>query len=198
MTFLGHFANQATTPKEPRNGGKKGSNPFVPVTPLVLIWSRRPCLCGKLIPNNTCLFETDGWFSWGIIDVFFSSLYLCVCAVCLQPAVPIWWSDLGSIMSAAGVLLKVVALAPTAPWVIRNHLQQAYPKHTTAAKGVARSKRSLRGFYWFPHLRASLLLLITDQGTASCTSPRATGAQLEQLVQWQGCLPCGRGVMLFV
>lgn len=71
----------------------------------------------------------DGWFSWRVIDVFFFSLYLClyVCAECLQPAVPIWWSDLGSIMSAAGFLLRVVALAPTALWVIRNHLQQAYP-----------------------------------------------------------------------
>lgn len=63
--------------------------------------------------------------------------------------------------------------------------------NTTAVKGVARSKRSLRGFYWFPHLRASLLLLITDQGTASCTSPWATGAQLEQLVQWQAACIMG-------
>lgn len=187
MTFLGHIGNQATTHivKEPRNRGKKGSNPFVPVTPLVLIWSLRPGLCGKLISSNTCLLETDGWFSWGVIDVFFFSLYLCVCAVYLQPAVPIWWSDLGSIMSSAGVLFWVVALAPTALWVIRNPLQQAYPKHTTAVKGVARSKLSLRGFYWFTHLSASLLLLITDQGTASRTKPWATGAQLEPSAQWQ-------------
>ena len=72
----------------------------------MLIWSRRSCLCGKLISSNTALFEMDGWFSWRVIDVFFFSLYLClcVCAECLQPAVPIWWSDLGSIMSAAGFL----------------------------------------------------------------------------------------------
>lgn len=87
-------------------------------------------------------------------------------------------------MWPAGVLFRVVALAPPALWVIRNHLQQAYPKHTTAAKGVALSKRSLHGFYWFSHLRASLLLLITDQGTASRTRPWATGAQLEKLAQW--------------
>lgn len=82
MTFLGHIGNQATTPivREPRHGGKKGSNPFVPVTPLVLIWSKCPCLCGKLFSCNTCLFETDGWISWRLIDVFLVYACVCVCA----------------------------------------------------------------------------------------------------------------------
>lgn len=124
--------------------------------------------------------------------MYFSLVCICVCcAVYSQPAVPIWWSYLGSIMSPAGVLLRVVTLAPTALWVIRNHLQQAYPKRTTAVKGVAHSKQSLRGFYWFPHLRASLLLLITDQGTASRSRPWATGAQLEQLAHWQAACIVG-------
>lgn len=103
--------------------------------------------------------------------MYFSSVCISVwvCAVYLQPAVPVWWSDLGSIMSPAGALFRVVMLAPTALWVIRNHLQEAYPKHTVAAKGVAWSKWSFCCCYWFPHLRASLLLLITDQGTASRT-----------------------------
>lgn len=107
-----------------------------------------------------------GDFLLEILMYFFSvcvCVYACVPAVCLQPAVPVWWTDLGSIMSPAGVQFRVVASAPLALWVIRIHLQQAYPKHSTALKGVARSKRSLCGFYWFPHLSASLLLLITDQ-----------------------------------
>lgn len=126
-----------------------------------------------------------GGFLEKILMYFFSSLYLCVCVVYLQPAVPIWWTDLGSIMSPAGVPFRAVALAPLTLWVIRNHLQQAYPKHTAAAKGVARSKHSLHGFYWFPHLSASLLLLITNQDTASYTRPWATGAQLEPWDYWR-------------
>lgn len=174
MTFLGQIGNQATTPivKESRNWREKDSNPFVPVTPLVLIWSQRPGLCGKLISSNTCLLETDGWLSWGVIDVFFFSLYLCVCVQCICSLlslfdgliwVPLWCQQ--------GFCSESPHWHQLPCGWSENHLQQAYPKHTTAVKGVAWSKCSLRSFYWFPHLRASLLLLITDQGTASCTRP---------------------------
>lgn len=144
MTFLGHFGNQATTPmvQEPRNGGKKGNNPFVPVTPLVLIPSQRPGLCGKLISNNTCLFETDGWFSWGVIDVFFFSLYLCVwtCVQCICSLLSLFdgliWVPF---FHQRGVLFRVAVRAPTALWVIRSHQHKQYPKYAIAVKGVAPS-----------------------------------------------------------
>lgn len=101
-----------------------------------------------------------GGFLVVLLMYFLQFVFVCAC-VCLQPAVPIWWSDLGSIMVLAGVLFRDSALAPAALWAIRNHLHQPYPKHTTTAKGVAPPKRSLYGFYWFPHLRASLLLLLS-------------------------------------
>lgn len=145
MTFLGHTWIQATTlvVKELTN---RGSSPFVPVTQIMLIVSRRPGLCGKLISSKTCLLESDWWFSWGVIDVFAFSLYLCPCAVRLHPAGPIWWTDLGSIISPAGVPFRVRVLAPTAPWVIWDHLQQACPEHTTTEADVGRCKRNLCGF----------------------------------------------------
>lgn len=110
------LGNQAMAPtvKEPKKlKGKKGSNPFVPVTPLALICSLRVQSWFQVI--HVCC-ETDGWFSWGAIDVFLFSLYLCVCVQCyLQPAVPIWWSDLGSIMSPAGVLFRVPHIGTDCP-----------------------------------------------------------------------------------
>lgn len=158
----------------------------------MLISSQRPGLCGKLISSNTCLLETDGWLSWRVIDVFFFSLYLCVCVQWICSLLSLFdgliWVPL---CRQRGFLFRVVALQPTALWAIRNHLQQAFPKHTTAVKGVAQSKRSLRGFYWFSYLRASLLLLITDQGTVSRARPWATGAQLEQSAQWQAACIVG-------
>lgn len=122
---------------------------------------------------------------WSICHQF---VFVCVCALCLHPVVPIWWSDLGSIMSPAGVLFRFVTLAPTALWAIRDHLQQACPKHTTAVECVGRSKRSLRGFDWFPHLRASLSLLITDQGTASHTRPRSTAGAGDSMTDCRGVM----------
>lgn len=188
-----HWKQGNDTCKEPRNRGKKGANPFVPVTPLALMCSQRHGSCGKLNPCSPVMFVGDRWVVFlRVYWCIFSSDCICVCcAVYSQPAVPIWWSYLGSIMSPAGVLFRVVTLAPTALQVIRNHLQQAYPKRTTAVKGVARSEQSLRGFYWFPHLRASLLLLITNQGTASRSRLWATGAQLEQLAHWQAACIVG-------
>lgn len=140
VTFLGHTGNQATTPavKESGNRGKKGNRAFVPVTPLVLIGSQHPFLCGKLHLSNTCLrWVCWVFFSRSYWSICFQLVFVCVWTLCL-PAVPIWWSDLGSIMSPAGVLFTFVALPPTALWVIGDHLQQACPKHTAAAWAMVR------------------------------------------------------------
>lgn len=94
-------------------------------------------------------------------------------------------------MSAAGSLLRV------ALWVIANHLQQAQILNTPQRRRVWPGlKRSLRPFYRFPHLGASLLWLIADQGAASRTRPQAAGAQLGG-GSWLGDRPAalwGRGV----
>lgn len=132
--------------------------------------------------------------------MYFSSVCICVC-VC---------SVICSLLSLFDGLIWVplcrqqefcsecLTLAPTAPLVIRTHLQQAYPTHTTAVKGVARSKQSLRGSYWFPHLRASLLLLITDHGTAKPHKALGYWSTAGAVGSVTGCLHCGWDVMLFV
>lgn len=69
--------------------------------------------------------------------MFFSlRLCLCVCSVfaacCTRLMV-----RFGFHYDARRGSFRVFSSAPTALWVIRNHLQQAHPKHTIAVEGVA-------------------------------------------------------------
>lgn len=66
-----HWKPGNDTYKEPRNRGKKGGNPFVPVTPLALMCSQRHGLCGKLNPCSPVMFEGDRW-------VVFLRIYWCI------------------------------------------------------------------------------------------------------------------------
>lgn len=67
-------------------------------------------------------------FLWGI-STYPSSVCIFVCAVYLQPAVPISSTDLGSFLLAVGARLKGSVREPLALLVIRNLLQLVYPEH---------------------------------------------------------------------
>lgn len=112
--------------------------------------------CTSLVYRRGADLTTVKKWSYWCKSLHFVLLYVTVCTVYLQPAVPIWCTDLGSIKKLVGVLFRIATLAPTTLRGSKSHLQQA--ELTTAAEGVAQSKWSLRSFYWFPHLKASLVI----------------------------------------
>lgn len=113
MTFLGHTGNQATTPavKEPRNRGKKSNRAFVPVTPLVLIGSQHPFLCGKLNLSNTCLRRV----SWVVFSRSYWSIcflvFVCVCVDIVFACCPhlMVWFGLHYVTSRGSVHIRCIA-----------------------------------------------------------------------------------------
>ncbi len=184
--------------KKSRNRGKKGSSPFVPVTPFMLIFPHCPGLCGKPISSHTCLLETDGWFYWGVIDVFFFSWYLCVCVQCICNLLSLFdgliWVPLCHQRGLCSESLHWQKLPCV--WSETICSRQAYPKRTTAAKGVARSKRSLRAsidFHIWEHLYYCWSPNRAQQAAQGPGLPGAAGA----VGSVTHCLHCGPGVMLF-
>lgn len=139
--------------KELRNSRMKNDNPFVPDTPLALISSYYPGLCGKLIWSNVCQRHTRGFPE----DLLMRFPWLCICVCDMLLYLMVWF---GFYYVASG------GFGTGTNWparVIRNHLRRAHPERTVAVKGVAHCERSLGGSHRFPHSRASLLLLINGE-----------------------------------
>lgn len=175
MTFLGHARNQATTPavKEPSNWGKKGNRPFAPVTPLVLIGSQHPVLCGKLNLSNTSLHRVS-WvvFSRSCWSICFQLVFVCVCGHCvclLSPFDGLIWAPLCHQQGFCSHSSHCHQLPCGWSGTICSRRVLNTPQQHGPWDGLNGAYAALIDFHIF---RASPSSPITNQGTARHTRPR--------------------------
>lgn len=145
MTFLGqHWRLRQWQLQLKSRETERRKAVIFPVMLLGVVSSRRCGPIQKLILSKKCLLEINGWLSGGDIGVclfYLFFLYLCVCPSYLQPAVSIWCTDLGSVLSSVGGSVQDRCFGFTCP--VGDHKPSAADVSINTAqqrKGVAPSK----------------------------------------------------------